>query len=292
MTFATRLRNALPQATPAPVSGHWHTVSLCLDDTACEFLNVGVVFMHGGQVEVRMLDTFTRLQCLYDKRFNADNLQHLLIDIEHTLEQYAGQALPEALSDTIRIGPPLYAQGASAEAVVDDFFAEVVTLARPTAKNKAREFRYYASGKLRRTIIHHLAHHLGLDAQRIVQDHAYELRLSNGRSLDVDVPLLSGSAVGGIVSGWYKSPIVVEKNILQASQDLNLVATHSKRVPSISVLLPSKDSGLSHKERGNVLEASERQLERLSRAGMTILKGESAEELAYLTASWWQDRVA
>lgn len=73
MTFVNSLRESLSANQSPPVAGHWHAISLCLDDTACEFLNIGVAFVHGSHIEVRMLDTFERLECLYHKRFSADN---------------------------------------------------------------------------------------------------------------------------------------------------------------------------------------------------------------------------
>lgn len=286
MNFASRLKESLTTDNTPAVSGTWRTISVCLDDTACEFLNVGIVFSQGKSVEVRMLDTFERLKCLYDNHIDKTQLQYLLMDIEATLAQSQGE-MPEYLSDTIRLGQPLVAQGEDAESIIDEFFQDVVTLARPRFRREASRFRYRSTSKLRHTMLELLTESMGLSADRIIQEQPHRLLLKNGQSIDVDVPLLSGSAVGSIVSAWYKSPLVVENNILQAGSDVTLVASNSSRRPAISVLLPSADSGLSHKERSQVETIAHHKLERLERAGVAILRDDSTVGLTEQTVDWW-----
>lgn len=291
MSFADNLKAMLSEREPRPVAGTWRPISLCLDDTACEFLNVGVVFSHSEGIEVRMLDTFERLKCLYDHRFDKAQLQYLLMDIEAALAKTEGE-LPDALSDTIHLGPALYAQGESAEQIIDFFFEDVVTLARPKPGSERSRFRYRSSIKLRQAILDRMASRLGLLADKVIQDQAFQLPLSNGKSIEVDVPLLSHTAVGAVASAWYKNPTVVENNILQAGSDLTLVASQTKRRPSLSLLVPGPDSGLDHKERGQVERAVEKRLERLERTGCTILRDNSTEGLAEKTIEWWRKHGA
>lgn len=291
MSFTSRLKATLTDSTPPAVSGTWQPISLCLDDTACEFLNVGVVFSHGGSVEVRMLDSFERLKCLYDTRIDKNQIQHLLMDIEETLRKSRG-VMPAYLSDTIRLGQPLFAQGDNAEAIVDEFFMDVVTLARPRAGKEASRFHYRSTSKLRVTLLDLMAERLNLQADTIIQAQPYRLGLNNGKTIDVDVPLLSGAAVGSIVSAWYKSPMVVENNILQATSDLNLVASNSRRQPAMSVLIPSAESGLDHKERRQIETAAHRKLERFERAGGIVLRDNTTAGLAEQTIDWWAKHSA
>lgn len=291
MNLAARLKETLTDESLPAVSGSWRPISLCLDDTACEFLNVGVVFASGTSVEVRMLDTFDRLKCLYDTRINQAHLQHLLMDIEASLIATKGD-LPDSLSDTIRLGPSLFAQGENAESIVDAFFEDVVTLARPRTDQTRSQFRYRSSSKVTSMVLMMMREKLGFSASRVIQDQDYRLSLNNGKTIDVDVPLLSDSAVGSVVSAWYKSPMVVENNILQAGADLTLVASNSKRQAAMSVLIPNDKSGLTIKEREQVEKVVTRKLDRLERSGVVVLRDNSTAGLAEQTTKWWRERGA
>lgn len=291
MNLATRLKDKLSSDAAPKVAGKWRPISLCLDDTACEFLNVGVVFSHGSQVEVRMLDSFERLKCLYDTRIDQTQLQHLLMDIEASLIATKGD-LPGRLSDTIRLGPALLAQGESAEGVVDTFFEDVVTLARPRQNQSRSTFKYRSSSKISAMVLDIMKEQLGVNASRVIQEQPYRLPLRNGKTMDIDVPLLSSSAVGSVVSAWYKSPMVVENNILQAGADLSIVASNSSRQPAMSVLIPNDKSGLTLKERSQVESSAQRKLERFERAGITVLRDDSTAGLAEQTIKWWSERGA
>lgn len=292
MNVVRNLRERLTakQARPA-VSGTWRPISLCLDDTACEFLNVGVMFTHGSHVEVRMLDTFDRINCLYDTRVDERALEHLLVDIEATLVAKRGD-IGDQLSDTIRLGQPLAAAGESAEAIVDEFFADVVTLARPRQGREAPQFRYCSSSKLRHTLLALMTERLGIQASRVIQERPYRLQMKTGHSIDVDVPLLSEQAVGSVVSAWYKSPLVVENNILQAHSDLSLVTSHTERRASIAVLLPGKECGLSAREHARVSDKATEKLQRLQHAGVVVLRDDTTTGLAEQTIDWWRDHGA
>ncbi|MBR9923685.1 MAG: hypothetical protein GYB28_01680 [Gammaproteobacteria bacterium] len=291
MNLAARLKETLTDESLPVVTGSWRPISLCLDDTACEFLNVGVVFASGTSVEVRMLDTFDRLKCLYDTRINQAHLQHLLMDIEASLIATKGD-LPDSLSDTIRLGPSLFAQGEDAESIVDAFFEDVVTLAKPRKNQAPSQFRYRSSSKVCSSVLELMKEQLGFNANRVIQDQPLRLPLNNGRTIDVEVPLLSTNAVGSVVSAWYKSPMVVENNILQAGADLSLVASHSKRQAAMSVLIPNNKSGLSAKEREHVESTANRKLERFERSGIVVLRDDSTAGLAEQTIKWWRERGA
>lgn len=281
-------------STPAQsslVSGHWRTIKLCLDEDAGEFFNVGVLFAHGGHVEVRMLDTFERVKCLFDTRVHTDDLSRLLHDIEATVIQL-GPELPDSLGETIRLGPPLYAAGPSAEAVVDEFFDDVVTLGRPKRARRVA-FRYQSTPKLRNTLFDLMRERMQLQASQIIQQKRYQLRLRTGHQIELDVPLMSGTASGTVVSAWYKSPLVVENNLLQASADLNLVRSNTDRArAAISVLVPDRDSGLTHSEFNKLNTATRHQLDRIQMTGIDVLEAGSTTELADLTIAWWRDRSA
>ncbi|MND23292.1 hypothetical protein D3C76_274220 [compost metagenome] len=291
MTILARLKQKVASA-PAPlrVSGHWRTIQMCLDQDADEYLNVGVIFSHAGKVDVRMLDTFDRVKCLYGGRVNVKSLIHYLHDLEEYLFS-SREELPDVLSSNVRLGPSLYASGLSSEAVVEAFFSDVVTLGRPKDSSRNEAFRYTSTPKLRDGLFQIMRQRMDLSASAIIKEERYRLQLKNG-TIDVDVPLLSSTAVGSVVSVWYKSPVVAEKNILQAFSDITLVSNSTNRSGALSILVPNERSGMDHREFRRVSEVIDNQLHRLERSGIAVIKAPSTDELALKTIEWWAPRVA
>lgn len=293
MNISERLRSRISELPrQALVNGSWRTVSMCLDQDSGEFLNVGVAFQYDGKVEVRMIDSFQRLTCLYDARFDQNDLAHYLQDIEATLI-HAGSNLPDFLGSNIRLGEPLFASGQSAESVVDEFFADVVTLARPKAGARRDHFRYHSTPKLKEGVLRIMQEKMRLDASRIIQESRFRLKMKDSSNcIDVDVPLLSQAAAGTIVSAWYKSPLVVENSILQAAADIFLITSNSDRKGAISVLMPSEECGMSGVEYRKVYDTAFRQMDRASKAGIEVIEGLSTDVLANLTIDWWAGKAA
>jgi hypothetical protein len=287
MNNLARLRERLQSSAPPAVKGQWRPISACLDEDTGEFLNIGVMFQYAGKVEVRMLDSFDRIKCLYSNRVNRDDLEHLMHDIEESIRQSHWE-LPNEISDTIRLGQPLYAAGTDAESVVDEFFFDVVTLGKPTGKVRNNSFRYRSTHKVRETLFEIMREKMALSAESIIQSDPYRLRLNNKAIIDVDIPLLNNSAAGAVVSAWYKSPLVVENNLLQAASDLMLVTSNSARQKSsLSVLLPPTDSGMTLREYNKHHDATMRQLERFDHYGIEVIQAASTDVLANKTIEWW-----
>ena len=294
MSIASRLRQKISEQPRQPerISGHWRRISLCMDEDTEEFLNVGVLFAHGEQVEVRMLDSFDRIKCLFDTRVDQNDLARLLVDIEATIHDL-GADLPAQLGSNIRLGEPFYASGTDAMSVVDEFFADVVTLGRPRQGAREYEFRYQSTPKLRTSVFDMMKQRMHLQASRIIQEERFQLPLRTGHHIEIDVPLLSASASGTIVSAWYKSPLVVENNLLQASADLNLIRSNTdRREAAISVLVPDASSGLSRSEFSKLDSATRRQIERIRATGIEVLEANVSGELADMTVDWWRNRCA
>lgn len=292
MSNLAKLRERLTVEEQQTVKGYWRPIRACLDEDAGEFLNVGVLFQHGSKVDVRMLDSFDRIKCLYSNRIDLPSLSHLMMDIEDTIRQQPTN-LPAELSDTIHLGAPLFACGVDAESVVDEFFNDVVTLAMPVGKQRNYNFRYRSTHKVRETVFEIMREKMALNADRVICAEPYRLHLKNKAIIDVDVPLLSSTAAGGVVSAWYKSPLVVEHNLLQAASDLMLVSSNSERPhTSLSVLMPNATSGMSVTEFNKHQDATRRQLERVNHMGIEIIEAHSSDALANLTIEWWKGKAA
>ena len=292
MSNFSTLRERL-QATEAPaIKGHWRPISACLDEDAGEYLNVGVMFQYGGRVEVRMLDTFDRVKCLYGNRIDLHGLSHLMMDIEDTIRHSRGD-LPSDLSSTIRLGQPLFASGDNPESVVDEFFFDVVTLGMPSKRTKRDSFRYRSSHKVRETVFDIMRQRMAMQADSIIRTEPFRLKLHNSSATYVDIPLLSETAAGTIVSAWYKSHLVVENNLLQAASDLLLITSNSdRRKTALSVLVPGAESGMSSREFQKHQDTTYRLLERFRNSGIDVLTAPSSDALASETIEWWSTCAA
>lgn len=283
------LRNKLrEERTPDQyVSGRWRTIRYCFDEDAGEFFNVGVVFTSGKRVEVRMLDTFDRLTCLFDKRIHTPDLERILHSIEDSILEI-GSDLPPRLGENIVLGDALYASGADAESIADTFYQDMVTLGRPKSANRSA-FRYRTTRRVLDTISDHLRETMPLAADRIIQQERFPLTLKTGNKIPLDIPLIGEKASGTVVSAWYKSPIVVENNLLSASADLQLMRTNSDRTQAaLSVLIPDEQSGLTAKELDKLTSATRRQLDRIDASGIEIIESHATIDLARRTAQWWE----
>jgi hypothetical protein len=288
-----KLKQQLTEGYTSPsAEGYWQTISYCFDEISGEYLNIGVVFKdESNNTEVRMLDSFDRLSCLFDRKYNKDDLQLLFQDIEDTLLDSDGE-YPQELGSDIKLGQRMYASGDSLESVVDMMFGDVVTLAKPKANQKDQKFRYQSTPKLRHFILDHMRHKLPLISDRLITQEPYLIKLPSGGKIGVDVPLLSGNSVGHIVSAWFKSPIVVENNILHAFSDLNMVLSNTDRQhASMSVLTPNKYCGLSLREFNKVKDATQKQLDRADAFGISIITHERPIDLARSTEAWWMERT-
>lgn len=288
MSNLAKLRERLSATEQSVVKGLWRPISACLDEDTGEFLNVGVMFEHGGKVEVRMLDSFERIKCLYGQRLDQASLMHLMVDIEETIRRNPAD-LPSELSETIRLGEPLFASGANAESVVDEFFLDVVTLGMPSDKTRNNNFRYRSNHKVRETLFEIMREKMALQADRIICTEPYTLKLPNSASIEVDIALLNERAAGAVVSAWYKSPMVVENNLLQASSDLLLITSNSDRKhASMSVLMPQQASGMSRLEFTKHQDTTRRLLDRYQKYGIDIIEAPSSDVLANSTIEWWE----
>lgn len=295
MNTLSKLRERLKSQDTSLTRGEWRPIKICLDEDTGEFLNAGVMFQHSAGVEVRMLDNFERLQCLYDKRINTDNLNHMLIDIEETIRHHKGVFADSIISNHVHLGPSRFAAGHSPESVVNEFFSDVVTLGRTSTKTKGNNFVYQSSQKTRDILLTIMRQKMFLDAERIIQNEPYFLKLRNGeRSLPVDIPLLSASAASTIVSAWYKSPMVVENNILHASTDLILLSSNDYNIQNkaVSVLMPDKNCGMSATEFSKHQDVANNQIDRLQNCGIQVITAGSSDVLADETVKWWQKQLA
>lgn len=293
MNSLSRLRTQLLSQEGSRIKGQWQAIKMCFDEDASEFLNVGVLFKHSSGVEVRMLDSFDRLKCLFGSRLDTRSVSHTLIDLEDTIHHHHGDFPGQEINSLVHLSAPLFAAGDSPEAVVDEFFSDIVTLGMSTAR-PAKNFRYFSSQKALSNVLDVMRQKMPLDADKIILSEPYLLKLrGSGNRLSVKIPLLSNNAAGSVVSVWYKDHVVVENTLLQAASDLHLISSNVDTIEhkAVSILMPGKDCGMSTKEFDKHYSATQKQVDRMQHSGIEVISAHSTDELANESIAWWREKI-
>lgn len=293
MNSLSRLRAQLLSQRAPRAKGQWQAIKMCFDEDAGEFLNVGVMFRHNSSVEVRMLDNFDRLKCLFGNRLDTSSVSRTLIDIEDTIHHHLGDFPSLEINSLVHLSAPLFAAGDSPEAVIDEFFSDIVTLGMPTGR-PARNFRYFSSQKALNNVLDVMRQKMPLDADKIILSEPYLLKLRGSKNrLSVNVPLLGDNAAGSVVSVWYKDHVVVENNLLKAASDLHLISSNIDTIEhkAVSILMPGKDCGMGKKEFDKHYTTTQKQIDRMQHAGIEVISAHSTDELANESIAWWKEKI-
>lgn len=120
------------------ISGQWSVAQWIPDIATGEVLNIGVsVLTSNGQHEIKMLDNFERLECLF-------NSKHAAFHAELAC-QVAREYLSSAPNHTGVISPNLkienrgFAQGNDIEEIISRLYTSVITLGIPRPKKSRKE---------------------------------------------------------------------------------------------------------------------------------------------------------
>ena len=110
------------------VQGKWFEIRLTPDPVTGELLNVGVGFIQARTkaFHFRILESGAVFGCLYGSA-GREQFEFLLTSVRQAL---AAHGPSTNISPHITFGPPRFASGDSAEAIVDQMYQTVVTLAR------------------------------------------------------------------------------------------------------------------------------------------------------------------
>lgn len=188
-------------------SGKWCAIRMCLDLSAQEWLNIGVVLYanDGGQPTIRLLQNFAGLKCLYDTDA-ADNARFLADQIEYALLE--GKRIPADWN--IQLSPTMFIRGNSKQQMVNDLFERIVPLGKHErgADRPDREDHQHATQSLRSNVRRLLSRHLQLanktpDFWRNVPT---SINL-DAASIQIDLQVVDSSQMlnGAVVSAWYKT---------------------------------------------------------------------------------------
>lgn len=188
-------------------SGKWCAIRMCLDLSAQEWLNIGVVLYPNGDdaPTIRLLQNFAGLKCIYDTDA-ADNARFLADQIEFALHE--GKKLPKDWN--IQLSPAMFIRGSSKQQMVDDLFDRIVPLGKHErgVDRPDREDHQHATQSLRSNVRKLLSRHLQLanKAPDFWRAAPTSMMLEDS-NIQIDLQIVDSKEKvnGAVVSAWYKT---------------------------------------------------------------------------------------
>lgn len=278
-------------AVPAPAfEGVWATVELQPDVFSRQRYCVGVaVAGHDGTVAFELLEDFSKFDCLFGRDY-VSQLSELVESAEHTLLR--AQQVKKGLqgmhfdSDSVFLGDLWPTAGASASAVVQRLFHEVVPFI-PSSEKRVREFVPLDNSTVRQLVDDELRRIAGIAFERISCPPLRSVTDSeSGGTHQLEFNLETDSKAGNVISAVYKTPDRVELNFLRASRDL---ATYSrlrqKSQLAVFVMVPASGA-MPSADRLRIENVLDEQSWNLEKQGFVVSAHEGAPELAADILEW------
>jgi hypothetical protein len=217
---------AVPRAA---FEGVWATIELQPDPFARQRYTVGVAVANvDGAFAFRLLDDFTKFECLYG-RDDVAEVRSLVESAEQDLQR--AQRDKVALRDvqfgttSMALGELWPTAGSSLDAVLSRLYADVVPFL-PREQRKTRDFVTLDNNAVRRMVDDELKRIAGIGFERISTEPQRALvDKGSGEAHWLEFNLEPPGKAGSVISAVYKTPTTVELNFFRASQDL---ATYSR----------------------------------------------------------------
>jgi hypothetical protein len=227
------------------IRGRWSNVRWRPSASTGEVLNIGVFFQDAtGGRWVKMLDTYDRIACLYDKSFAAD-VRFLAKVVQEALR--AGSGLP---TSSVFLSEPKFASGSSTDQVLAELYSVTVPLGVPRRDRKQKHLTQHEPDDVRRVVFDELRRISGLAADRIIATEESMQVWDGSEARYLDIPLQTPQALGTIVSTCFSTPSVNELNLLRADSDLQTARrVYSRDKLLMYVVRPPIESNLGNVDR-------------------------------------------
>ncbi|MCK0744129.1 hypothetical protein [Chromohalobacter nigrandesensis] len=207
---------------PCLVKGKWYRVQWTPDLSAGERLNLGVAFLpQQGAPYVRTIDDFGRLRCLFDDRaeFHAKlacRVAEMMIESEPNPENWT--------SPQLSIVEGGFAQGESAEEVVERMMEDLVPLGAPRGHRSTRHSPVTKKRAYRR-IGDSLAFRLGSEYRQHVPENP---KIKTELGINLFLPFRrerDGHEAATIVSADFTKPEKIQGELYLGHRDVSVATT-------------------------------------------------------------------
>lgn len=270
------------------VEGKWYRVQWTPDLSAGERLNLGIAFLpQNGAPHLQIIDDFGRLRCLYDDRAEyhaklACRVAQIMVETEPNPEKWR--------SPQLNIVEGGFAQGESAEEIVERMVDDLVPLAAPRCYRAARHSPV-TKKRAYRKINEQLSFRLGKEfRQHVPEDPKVRTRLG----IDLFLPFRrerNGCEAATIVSADFTTREKIQGELYLGQRDLSM-ATTEKVFKDGAIFILRPGGNMKKKD----LEVAEEQVNDFS----VYLKslhvphylGKDTDELADAIKDWCLEGVA
>lgn len=268
---------------PAPAyEGQWQAVVFQPDLISHQTLVVGVLVASNGCVDsYRILQDVSRMECIYPGA--SENVQHLLGRVSALFKNSALKRIPlpsvTSVTPHVKLTPPLFTSGDSAEQAVNRLYKLTVPL-EPPPDDKRLRFESRDPDQVRNSINDRLKARLALRFEQVVHPNGLTVKIDDQSSkLKVTLFTGQGGACGLITSAWYSTLQTIETHTLRGLLDLGAARSYygAKRAEMI-VLRPV--SGLPEKTLSAIDNLIDAESERAKMTGITLRAPSTDDEAA------------
>ncbi|EGT4370513.1 hypothetical protein AUM47_03105 [Cronobacter malonaticus] len=232
------------------VQGEWFTIQWTPDMATGERLNIGVCFKdESGSTHIEVLEYFERVQCLYSQ----SAVFHLRLACEVAKEIVYSNRTLETAPYGIHFISKGYAQGSSADDVINSLFKNTVPLA--IKKNKPKERAYYpiSRERLYNIMDDHLKKTLELHEYFAMIEPTPVKRVHLGNQVQsLYIPFKAKCNIGTIASAAYSDENVAKCHLYDAQRDLSLALANFNEYSSGAIFILSPGSDLKVERRDQV----------------------------------------
>lgn len=293
--FAARaLKNAPKKSVPL-ISGRAFPIRLYPDAQAEDRLTIGVAFIDGaGITRCKLVQDFSRLECLYDQRVDVKSYNLLVDVLESELQGTAFDDRP-MVSDNIEYGHPVVVSGVSVEEILNRAFASAVRFGLP--RGSETRWAPIRTDKLREDVKRALVNQFGDKAKPWTAGREFKIATNRKSARVYRFPIRAGmgGAVADVCSAWAATAETVEGNLQRAITQLMAVRISERRYQEqerplgLFLLTMPEEIGVSAKHRGRINDLVQEARDLAEEAGVAMATGYSAEQLATEVGHWCQN---
>jgi len=269
--------------------GEWFALRWQPDIATEEILNVGVVFRdsHSGQVKIKTLDYWERLDCLFGE--SARQQLEFLVKIESNQIRF-GLQVPS--SANMKFSEPRLARGESADEIVQRLYHRVVSLGR--TRNVQREeprFQGVSTDQLQSFVYSELHKRTPFLHTKLTSN--TRVTPPEGKEHSMDVSFLAPGLIGNVVSTVYKNAQIASYYLLEATTRLEAAAKSRTGIDygddniKLFVLTPSRHSpGITTDEVTTIRKQIDELMFRVKKTGINIVAEDTKIALANEVIEW------
>tara|TARA_R110000850_G_scaffold116964_3_gene232956 strand:- start:556 stop:1416 length:861 start_codon:yes stop_codon:yes gene_type:complete len=239
------------------INGSWYAIQWSPEPRSGERFNLGVAIGHsGGIVDFKLLDYFSRFECVYGKSSEVVFHAQLAIDVAESFLSEVEEAELNVINNNPHfcIDQKGVIRGENVHALLDQLFSEMVPMGRPEEK------LLRATSVSRRIAVN--------EVRRILKSRMGSLKnfmpsnpfvTPEGSSSKIYLPVRTKNSTATVASARVSGEHTAKLNIYEAQKDISLSKSFINRDNNfMHILLPDANLG------GRVVNSIENQIDSVS----------------------------